>query len=341
MRTAITIDHRFRDHDTGPGHPERRERIEVIEEMLVDWRGAPLERVASRTVGEDELETVHTAGMIAHVKQTSGKEHARLDPDTSTSPESFEVALLAAGAVLELVDAVATRTYANGFAFVRPPGHHATRDRAMGFCLFNNVAIAAAHLKRKHKLARVAIVDWDLHHGNGTQAIFYDDPSVLYVSLHQYPYYPGTGAATEVGTGAGTGFTVNVPFSEGVGDDGFRAAFSEVIEPVLRQFAPEVVLVSAGFDCHRRDPLGGLEVSENGFIGMARRLISVARDVADGRIVAVLEGGYDLQAIRNSAEAVLTELTKAGDARHDLPSPEGSAEVFEPLKRILRPYWKL
>ena len=164
----------------------------------------------------------------------------------------------------------------------------------MGFCLFNNVAIAARHLQRKHGFERIAIVDWDLHHGNGTEAIFYDDPSVLYVSLHQYPFYPGTGAVTDTGRGSGLGFNVNVPFSAGVGDEGYVLALEEIIAPVLRQFAPQFVLVSAGFDCHWRDPLGGMQVTEKGFLAMTRILLQVAEDVADGRLVAVLEGGYDL-----------------------------------------------
>jgi acetoin utilization deacetylase AcuC-like enzyme len=221
---------------------------------------------------------------------------------------------------------------------VRPPGHHATRDLSMGFCLLNNVAIAAEHLRRVHGLSRIAIVDWDLHHGNGTEAIFYDDPGVLYVSLHQYPYYPGTGAATDVGAGEGLGYNINVPFSAGVGDEGYALAFSEIVEPALRQFDPEFVLVSAGFDCHHRDPLGGMRVSERGFVEMSRRLLAVAEDHSGGRLAAVLEGGYDLDAIRSSTEVVLDELCRP------TPSPAEAlphSAALDRLKEILRPFWSL
>ncbi len=338
MRSAIVIDPRYREHDTGPGHPERAERLAVIEQLLHDWRGAPLERVAPRPVRDEEILAVHTPDLLDSLRATSGVAHAQIDADTHTSARSYEVALLAAGGVLELVDAVARRDLRNGFAFVRPPGHHATRDRAMGFCLLNNVAIAARHLRRVHRLERIAIVDWDLHHGNGTEAIFYDDPSVLYVSLHQYPHYPGTGAATDIGRNAGAGFTLNVPFSAGVGDAGYELAFHEVIEPVLRQFAPQFVLVSAGFDCHRRDPLGGMRVTEAGFLAMARRLVGVARDTAGGRIVAALEGGYDLEAIRGSTEVVLEELSHPDPPAPEPPPP---SDAFDAIKRILEPYWRL
>jgi len=338
-RTGILIDPRFREHDPGRDHPERPDRIAVLEDLVHDWRGPALERIAPRLATAEEVCSAHTPELLARIRETEGELHARIDADTATSERSYEVALLAAGGLLEVTDAVACGAVDNAFAFVRPPGHHATAERAMGFCLFNNVAIAARHLRRRG-CERVAIVDFDLHHGNGTEAIFYDDPSVLYVSTHQYPYYPGTGAATDVGRGEGEGFTVNVPFSAGVGDAAYLLAFDEVIDPVLRQFAPDFVLVSAGFDCHRRDPLGGMRVSEDGFIGMMRRLLEVARDVSGGRLAAVLEGGYDLDAIRSSAEASLGQMVRAGDARSVEPN-EHDGEAIEPLKHILRPYWHL
>ncbi|HEY8515230.1 MAG TPA: histone deacetylase [Candidatus Binatia bacterium] len=338
MKTAIVIDPRFREHDTGPGHPERPERLLAIEDMLHGWSGSPLERVEPRVANDDEICAAHTEDLLERIRRTQVTPRARIDADTTTSARSFEVALLAAGGLLELVDAVATRAYANGFAFVRPPGHHATASQAMGFCLFNNVAVAAQHLRRKHGLERIAIIDWDLHHGNGTEAIFYDDPSVLYVSLHQSPLYPGTGAATDIGRGPGLGYTINVPFGAGVGDEGYLRAFAEIIVPVLRQYAPQFILVSAGFDCHWRDPLGGMQVTEKGFLGMARNLITVANEVADGRIAAVLEGGYDLDAIRNSTEAVLTELARpAPRSEHD----NDRSPAFDGLRRILAPHWHL
>ncbi len=338
MRTAIVVDPRYRAHDTGEGHPERPERLLSVERTLHDWRGAPLEQVPARLADEDEIRLAHSADLYAKIARTQHATRSHIDADTSTSDRSFETALLAAGGLLELGDAVATGAYRNGFAFVRPPGHHATSGQAMGFCLFNNVAIAARHLQRKHGYRRIAIIDWDLHHGNGTEAIFYDDPSVLYVSLHQYPFYPGTGAVTDTGRGDGLGFNVNVPFSAGVGDEGYALALEEIIAPVLRQFAPEFLLVSAGFDCHWRDPLGGMQVTEKGFVAMSRILLQVAEDVADGRLVAVLEGGYDLDAIRGSTEAVLDELTHG--ARGHAPGSHHT-QAFDRLREVLAPHWRL
>jgi acetoin utilization deacetylase AcuC-like enzyme len=335
--SAVLVDPRFREHDPGAGHPERPDRVVVLEELVASWHGAPLERVSPRPATDEELLAIHGAGLVETVRATEGR-HCRIDADTATSPRSYEIALLAAGGLIELVDAVATRAHRNGFAFVRPPGHHATATQAMGFCFFNNAAVAAHHLRAKHGYERVAIVDWDLHHGNGTEAIFYEDPGVLYVSLHQYPYYPGTGAASDVGRGAGAGFNVNVPFSVGVGDAGFLLAFEQVIEPVLRQYAPQFVLVSAGFDAHHRDPLGSLQVTEQGYLEMARRLLALADEVAGGRFAAVLEGGYDLEAIRDSSEAVLSAMSSP------LVRPEMldvTTDALEPLKRLLRPYWTL
>jgi acetoin utilization deacetylase AcuC-like enzyme len=338
MKTAIVTDPRYRQHDTGSGHPERPERLLMVESVLSDWHGAPLERVDARLAGEDEIRAVHSEDLYARIRDTQRVARARIDADTTTCARSFEVALLAAGGLIELVDAVATRAYANGFAFVRPPGHHATAAQAMGFCLFNNVAVAAKHLKLRHGIERVAIVDWDLHHGNGTEAIFYEDPSVLYVSLHQFPQYPGTGTVTDIGRGAGLGYNVNVPLSAGVGDEGYLLAFEEIVTPVLRQFAPQFILISAGFDCHWRDPLGSMQVTEKGFLGMTRSLLTVADEIADGRIAAVLEGGYDLDAIRGSTETVLSELTHG--ARQQASSASHT-RAFDRLREVLAPHWRL
>ncbi|HYC23952.1 MAG TPA: histone deacetylase [Candidatus Bathyarchaeia archaeon] len=338
MPTALTIDSRFRDHDPGPGHPERPDRIAVLLDLVEHWRGARLERIAARHAEESELRRVHTETLVDRVRATTGRARHHLDADTPTSADSFATALLAAGGVCELVDAVAGGAAQNGFALVRPPGHHATRDTAMGFCLFNNVAIAAERLRHEHHLERVAIVDWDVHHGNGTQDIFLGDPGVLYVSTHQSPFYPGTGAVGEVGVGDGEGFTINLPFSPGVGDAGYLLAFEEIVRPILRQFAPEFVLVSAGFDCHHRDPLGGMAVTEEGFAGMTQILLDVARETAGGRLVAVLEGGYDLDAIRESTEAVLGELTHERAPR---VVAETRTPGFEKAKQLFRKYWQL
>jgi acetoin utilization deacetylase AcuC-like enzyme len=336
--SALTIDPRFREHDPGPGHPERPDRISVLLDLVEHWRGAPVERIAARQAHESEIARVHSETLLDRARATAGQAKGHLDADTSTSSESFATALLAAGSVCELVDAVATGAATNGFAFIRPPGHHATREASMGFCLFNNIAIAADRLRREHHLERVAIVDWDVHHGNGTQEIFASNPGVLYVSTHQFPFYPGTGTVGELGFGPGEGYTINLPFSPGVGDAGYLRAFEEIVQPILRQFAPEFVLVSAGFDCHHRDPLGGMAVTEEGFIGMTQILLDVARETAGGRLVAVLEGGYDLSAIRDCSEAVLSELARERAPR---AATESCTPGFEKAKQVFRRYWKL
>jgi acetoin utilization deacetylase AcuC-like enzyme len=338
--TAYVTDPRMLAHDPGAGHPERPARLKVVQERVAAEPG--LVALAPRAASDDELARVHAPELIALVDASRGRPRVRFDADTTTSAASSEAARLAAGSVLELCDAVLAGQVANGVALVRPPGHHAERDRAMGFCLYNNVAVAARALRAKG-VPRVAIVDWDLHHGNGTQHIFEDDPSVLYVSTHQYPFYPGTGAAAEVGSGAGAGRTVNVPCPAGFGDAEFARVFDELIEPVLRQFAPAFVLVSAGFDCDARDPLGGLVLTPDGIARMARALVRVAGECAGGRIVAVLEGGYDLDALVDGTGVLLDAL--AG-ATAPLPGPQsGDARradaVLARVRAAHAPYWQL
>jgi acetoin utilization deacetylase AcuC-like enzyme len=230
---------------------------------------------------------------------------------------------------------------ANGFAFVRPPGHHAERRRAMGFCLFNNVAVGAEYLRRRYGLQRVLIVDWDLHHGNGTQHLFETDPGVLYVSTHQYPYYPGTGGLDEVGQAGGEGFTVNLAFPAGFGDAEYVEAFHRIVEPIAHQYAPEFVLVSAGFDAHARDPLGGMQVTEGGFRAMTRSLLAIAGAHAGGRCAAILEGGYDLTAIRDSSKHVLAELVGTSEPLPVSRAPSRATPLLDRVQRLQRRYWKL
>jgi acetoin utilization deacetylase AcuC-like enzyme len=339
MKTGIVIDERYTEHDTGPGHPERPERIRTLLDMVGSRPAAGLVRLEPRAATEDEIALVHDARHIARVASTAGRAFSAFDADTPTGARSYATALLAAGGLVTLVDAIMAGEVQNGFAFVRPPGHHAERDRAMGFCLFNNVAIAARVLRSRHGLERVAIVDWDLHHGNGTQHAFDDDPSVLYLSTHQHPFYPGTGAAEEIGRGAGEGFTVNVPLAAGSGDPEFVEAFTLVVAPVLQQFRPEFILVSAGFDCHRRDPLGHLEATEDGIAFMARVLLRCAGDCAEGRLAAVLEGGYDLEAIRSSAARVLDRLAGEG-VEEPLPGVARGPTV-ERVRRAQAGHWEL
>src|SRR5207249_3936371 len=295
-RLAAALGHRL---------PERPDRLRVLLDHLGDARD--LVHVGARAAVDEELALVHPAAHIERVAASAGRARVVFDPDTATSAESWEAARLAAGSLLVVCEAVLAGQVQNGFALVRPPGHHAERDRAMGFCLFNNVAVAAAWLK-SHGVERVAIIDWDLHHGNGTQHCFERDPDVLYVSTHQYPYYPGTGAADEVGHGAGAGRTLNLPFPAGFGDAEYVRAFTEVVAPVVRQFAPGFVLVSAGFDCDHRDPLGGMAVTPAGFAAMAHASVALARECARGRIAAVLEGGYDLAAIVEGVDATLAAM---------------------------------
>jgi acetoin utilization deacetylase AcuC-like enzyme len=339
MKTGIVIDERYTEHDTGRGHPERAERVRTLVELVDAYRRPGIVRLAPRPATPEELALNHSRDHIAMVAATAGRTFSAFDADTPASARSYETALLAAGGVIALVDAIMAGEVDNGFAMVRPPGHHAEAGRPMGFCLFNNVAVAARVLRERHGMERVLIMDWDLHHGNGTQHSFYDDPSVLYVSTHQYPYYPGTGAAEEVGQGAGTGYTVNVPLRAGSGDGELVEAFTRVIEPIARQFRPQFVLVSAGFDCHRRDPLGGLEATEEGIALMTRSLLRVAQECAAGRLAAVLEGGYDLLAIRHSAARVLDEL--AGTALRETPPAAAAGPTSERVRSVQSAYWDL
>jgi acetoin utilization deacetylase AcuC-like enzyme len=334
--------HRFADHQTPPGHPERPERAEVMDGLASRWRERGCEIVAPRAATREQVGRVHDAAYIDRIARTAGHAVA-LDPDTYTSPESFEVALLAAGAAVDAVERVISGSNLAALALVRPPGHHAERDRAMGFCLFNNVAVAAAH-GRACGLGRVAIMDYDVHHGNGTQHIFEADPAVLYISTHQFPYYPGTGSAGEIGVGAGRGFTVNLPLEAGAVDEDYRIAFDAVVGPVMRQFKPDLVIVSAGFDAHERDPLGGMRLTTPAFAAMTGELRAGAEECCAGRMVLVTEGGYDLQAFGASLDAAAASLVAppapAQWPAAGPPSDRGRVSVAA-ATRALSPLWKV
>ena len=342
MKLTIFTSDRFADHLNPPGHPERLERAEVMQVVASEFRQRGGDVRAPTPATEEELARVHDREHISLIAETAGRATA-LDADTFTSPDSYEVALLAAGAAIASVDHVLESTGRRALAMVRPPGHHAERNRAMGFCLFNNIAIAAAHA-RARGLARVAIVDYDVHHGNGTQWRFYDDPSVLFISSHQYPYYPGTGAATETGTGKGAGFTVNLPLEAGATDADYDLAFDTVALPVLRQFRPELILISAGFDALADDPLGGMRVTADGFARLTAMIVAIADECCEGRVVAITEGGYDLGGLASCLRAVIPVL--AGESSlADFPppkahTPRGNATVEAALPN-LRPFWKL
>jgi acetoin utilization deacetylase AcuC-like enzyme len=338
-QTGVVIDPCYLEHDTGAGHPERPERIAVLLPLVA--AAQHVVRVPTRAASGDELALVHDAAYIDEVAATQARSRFAFDADTPTSPRSYATATRAAGGLLALLDAVMRQQVENGFAFVRPPGHHAERDRAMGFCLFNNVAVGAEYLRRRYGLQRVLIVDWDLHHGNGTQHIFENDPGVLYISTHQYPYYPGTGAIDEVGRHDGEGYTVNLAFPAGCGDAEYADAFTRIIVPICHQYEPEFVLISAGFDAHVRDPLGGMQLTEVGFRDMTRALLAVARAHASGRCAAVLEGGYDLTAICSSAGEVLEELQGATESRPAAALPSRASAVIERVRSVHDRYWKL
>jgi acetoin utilization deacetylase AcuC-like enzyme len=304
---GVVEDPRFREHRGPPGHPERAERLVAVHEALAE-REQELSHLAPRAAQDDEILLAHGHEQLAKVRAAVAHAPAHLDPDTYVSEESLNVARLAAGASADLALAVARGRLDAGFAAVRPPGHHAEPDRAMGFCLFNNVAIAARVLQRELRLDRILIVDWDVHHGNGTQALFEADPSVLFFSTHQFPYYPGTGSALEMGRGRGEGETVNVPLPAACGDAEYVGAFQRLLVPVALRYQPQMILVSAGFDAHQEDPLASMDVSESGFGAMASIVRRLADELCQGRVVMVLEGGYAAASLREGTRAALGAL---------------------------------
>jgi acetoin utilization deacetylase AcuC-like enzyme len=317
---AVALDPIFLDHRTPSGHPERPERLLAARKALdTATLSATRLLLEPREASNDELGRVHAPAYLEALGRVDGRE-GYLNADTYCSPSSVRAARRAAGAAIALVDALQGGRARRGIALVRPPGHHARADEAMGFCLLNNVAVAAAHA-RTHGAERVAIVDWDVHHGNGTQEMFYTDPSVLYISLHQFPFYPGTGKVEETGEGDGTGSTVNVPLSAGAGDGVYAAAFDRIVAPLIATFDPDLLLVSAGFDAHLRDPLGSMRVTDAGFAAMARRLADALPRGPDGRMGLVLEGGYDLEGLASALRATL----EAPDAPRSAVPTQGPA----------------
>lgn len=343
MSLVIVSSDRFFDHLTPPGHPERVERGRIMSAVASAWRERGLSVIPPRPAKREELLRVHSADHLAAIDAIAGQA-ATLDPDTYASDDSRDVALLAAGAAIAGAEAVVRGTTQRVFAMVRPPGHHAERDRAMGFCLFNNVAAAAAHALSLG-LTKVAIMDYDVHHGNGTQWIFFEDPRVLYVSTHQYPYYPGTGAAEETGRGTGEGFTLNVPLEAGSTDGDYEAVFNALVVPVLEQFAPELLLISAGYDAHERDPLARMRLSTAGYALLTRLLRDVADRHCGGRMVAVTEGGYDLLALEACLEATADVLNGSGEADQQPMAVRGathrSRDAIEAVRAAQQRYWTL
>lgn len=296
------------EHATPMGHPERADRIRAVERALEDERFAGLQRLPAQAGTREQVLLCHPEDhfeMLSGASPESGLVH--IDADTTMSPGTLSAALHGVGAAVQAVDDVVTRRSANAFCAMRPPGHHAETDKAMGFCFFNNAAIAARHAQKAHGIGRVAIIDWDVHHGNGTQEIFWDDPSVLYASTHEMPLFPGTGAASERGT---HGTIVNAPLRAGDGSEAFREAFETAILPRVESFGADLIVISAGFDAHWRDPLGDINLKEADFAWATKRLMEIADRRAGGRLVSILEGGYDLEGLSKSAAAHVMALMR-------------------------------
>jgi len=340
MKTGIVKDWRYMEHDMGAFHVESPQRIQAIYRMIEQRIKFPLFEIEPRPATEKELQFIHTPVYVSSIKSTAGKDRVHLDPDTSTSARSFEIALLAAGGVLKAADFIMDGKIQNGFALVRPPGHHAEASRAMGFCLFNNIALGAAYLQKKHGLKRILIVDWDLHHGNGTQHSFADSPEVLYFSTHQFPHYPGTGHWSEVGNGKGEGFTINIPLHAGKTDSDYLYIFNKILHPIAAEYKPEFILVSAGFDIYAGDPLGGMQITKQGFTALTSELMEIADENAHNRILFSLEGGYNLQGLQDGVEHVLYQLSGESSLPPIEPRASSSTErELAPVFEIQKKYW--
>lgn len=349
-KTAIFKDELFLEHIPDFNHVESPDRLRVIYEQLEqseirDRFIYPSIEPASQEI----LALNHSMDHVMRVAATAGKTFSSLDPDTQASARSYDAACLAAGAVVKGIEMINGGEVDNGFALVRPPGHHAETDRAMGFCLFNNIGVGAHYAVEHLGLERVLIIDWDLHHGNGTQHSFYDSSQVLYFSTHSYPYYPGSGGLNEVGVGDGEGYTINVPLSGGQDDRAFGRIFREILVPIARQYNPDIILVSAGFDTFYADPLGTMAVTEQGFAYMTRVLVDLAGEVCDGRLLIALEGGYNLQGLRDGVMAVLAELTGDPDcpgkvddeALKAIADAVPGMTIMDEVRSIAKQYWNM
>jgi acetoin utilization deacetylase AcuC-like enzyme len=330
-KIQVVSDPRYTHHRGPQEHPERPERLAAVDEALALFEDR-IERRKARAAEPDEILRVHGPEHVALVEQSAGFDRARLDPDTYTCRESFEVARLAAGGAIDLALSIASGEATCGLAAVRPPGHHAESDRAMGFCLFNNVAVAARALQADCGLDKILIVDWDVHHGNGTQHSFESDPSVLYFSAHQFPYYPGTGDFGESGVGRGEGTTVNVPMPAGCGDVEYAGVLGRILVPVARQFRPEMILVSAGFDAHRDDPLASMEVTRAGYESMTSIVRALADELCGGRLLFVLEGGYSRSGLLDGVSSLLRVMSAQ---TFEIPSDFGDLAAGRPLRGIV------
>ena len=334
-RTAIVYHPLYLRHDTRD-HPERKERLLTILEEIASSGLEPV-RITPDAATVDQVAKTHSQRYIEQVRTTAARGGGYLDLDTVVSKDSYDAAMMAAGGTIAAVDAVLGDLDC-AFALVRPPGHHAMPHRGMGFCIFNNVAVAAKYAQSRG-LKRVLIVDWDVHHGNGTEAVFYDDPSVLYFSTHLYPHYPGTGRASDVGEDDGKGYTVNVPLPQGTGDDGYLMVFREVLVPIAMEFKPDIVMISSGHDAHKGDPLGGMGISTEGFGAMAGVAKEIADGLCDGKVIATLEGGYRLDTLSASVVAVLKAFS--GDVpKVKISDDIRTARRIEEVRATQKPYWR-
>lgn len=345
MRTGVVKDIRYLDHIADYPHVESPKRLKAIYTVLQEGDLAEkFVEIPPRMATHEELEWIHTADYINQIAATRGKPISVLDPDTYASSFSYDTARLAVGGVFSLLDHIFRKDIQNGFALIRPPGHHAEANRSMGFCIFNNIALGARYAMHIYGAQKVLIVDWDVHHGNGTQKTFYRDPQVLYFSIHQFPYYPGSGNYDEVGEGEGKGYTVNVPLNTGQGDMVYIQILRRILLPIALSFRPHIILVSAGFDPYFDDPLGGMRVTAKGFASMARILLNLAAESCDGKILFILEGGYNLKGLEESVTAVLKEMLGESIIREgDLIY--GKGEMLSPnIQKVIevqRIFWPL
>jgi acetoin utilization deacetylase AcuC-like enzyme len=336
-RTGIVKDDKYLNHCPGKDHPDCPERLQVLYSMFEDPDMAGhFKEIPARSATKEELYRVHSPQYVRELEATEGVAFTSLDSDTETCSLSHEAALLAAGGLCEALALVYSGELDNAFALIRPPGHHAEKSCAKGFCLYNNIAIAAKFAQNRLGLKRVLIVDWDLHHGNGTQHCFEQDPTVLYFSVHQRRTFPGTGKFREAGRGDGKGYTVNLALPAGCGGGEYLLLFESILKPIAREFGPQIVLVSAGFDIHFADPLGAMSVTPQGFAGLTRSVMEIAESCCRGKVVMALEGGYNLDALRDSVKAVLLEL--AGVTETDTAKILATAERRK-IKRVLRKAW--
>jgi acetoin utilization deacetylase AcuC-like enzyme len=317
MRVGVVYDPVYLKHDTGT-HPENASRLEsIVTHLETTGTWNELIHISPRPASPEELKLAHSASLIREIEEMAAQGGGMVDPDTVVSKGSFKAALYAAGGVIGAVEAVASGSVSTAFALVRPPGHHATRTRAMGFCLFNNVAVAALYALTRLGLSRVFILDWDVHHGNGTQEIFEQDTRVCYASLHQWPYYPGTGRAGEKGAGN----VINVPLPEGCGDAEYLKVIDGIISPVARRFNPQLILVSSGFDGHWADPLAAMKLTIHGYADLTQRALSLANELCSGRLVLTLEGGYNLAVLAGAGKAVFDVLLGKSEIQDELGQP--------------------